>query len=426
MARMDTLAIIGGGAAGLACAVAATDEAARLGVRVRVVIYEADERVGRSILATGNGRCNFSNTSIDPKLYRNAKFVEAVLGNLEARVRGREPSRRARFAAGSGTAVLDFFADLGLVWREEDEGRLYPQANKASVVLDVLRAATDAADVEVRCNARVERVEPPRGLGKPFTLRMDDGAFERASAVVVACGGRIARSMLSCELAFRDTRPVLGPLATDVRYVRQLDNIRVRGALELWRADELVSREEGEVMFRKYGVSGIAAFNLSRHAKAGDKLAVDFLPRIAEEDVPAHFEDRRRRLAARFGEDLTCGAFLRGLLLPQVAHVLLESIGASDDDVLDDGLAEGLARCVKRFLLDVQGPGDVRQCQVSRGGLDVAGFDVRTLETHVTSGLYAAGEALDVDAPCGGYNLHWAWASGLLSGRCAVEALGRA
>ncbi|WP_253904788.1 aminoacetone oxidase family FAD-binding enzyme [Adlercreutzia sp. ZJ473] len=455
---MTTLAIIGGGAAGLAAAVAAAEDVRAHGganagsgahgsgganagapaaltpsasasspdAGVRVAVLEADERVGRSILATGNGRCNFSNARIDPKLYRNAKFVEAVLGNAEALACGREPSRRARFSPGPGAAVLDFFAAHGLMWREESEGRLYPQANKASAVLDVLRAAAAAAGVEVRCDARVDVVEPPRAPGKPFTLRLRDGAFFRADAVVVACGGRVAHEMLPDALAFRAQRPVLGPIATETRLVRQLDNIRVRGALELWRAGELLRREPGEVMFRKYGVSGIAAFNLSRHARPGDELAVDFLPRVELASAPGFLARRRAQLVSIFGDALTCEDFLRGMVLPQVAHVLLESLGHEDDTLLASASLDDLARVLKRFTLAVEGPGDARQCQVTRGGFDVAGFDVRTLEARAVPGLYAAGEALDVDAPCGGYNLHWAWASGLLAGRSAVRALGAA
>ncbi|WP_241156636.1 MULTISPECIES: aminoacetone oxidase family FAD-binding enzyme [unclassified Adlercreutzia] len=446
---MRTLAIIGGGAAGLAAAVAAAECArADAGVRangdggasspagafaastldagVRVVVLEADERVGRSILATGNGRCNFSNARIDPKLYRNAKFAEAVLGNAEALADGREPSRRARFAPGPGAAVLDFFAAHGLMWREESEGRLYPQANKASVVLDVLRAAAAAAGVEMRCDVRVDVVEPPRGPGRPFTLRLHDGAFFRADAVVVACGGRVARAMLPDALAFREQRPVLGPIATETRLVRQLDNIRVRGALELRRAGELLRREQGEVMFRKYGVSGIAAFNLSRDARPGDELAVDFLPRVELASAPDFLARRRAQLASLFGDALTCEDFLRGMVLPQVAHVLLESLGYEDAAPLASASLDDLARALKRFALVVEGPGDERQCQVTRGGFDVAGFDMRTLEARAVPGLYVAGEALDVDAPCGGYNLHWAWASGLLAGRSAARALGAA
>lgn len=440
------LAVVGGGAAGLAAAVAASEYLARarrfhaqpgmsdaevregeLRARaaegVRVALFEADERVGRSILATGNGRCNFSNARIDAHLYRNAKFVRDALQSFEAAARVHIPSQRKR-AMAYESGVLGFFADHGLMWREEGEGRLYPLPNKATAVLDVLRGAADALGVEVRTGARVKAIEPPHGVGSPFTLRMEGGALERAGAVIVACGGHVARTLLPERLAFKEQQPVLGPLATDTHLVRQLDNIRVKGALELHRAGKLIAREEGEVMFRKYGISGIAAFNLSRLAKPGDELAVDFIPWVRLVDLPAFLNGRRKKMAAVYGATLTCGDFLNGVVLGQVAHVLLGHMGLSEGAPYERAHAERLAAALKgeslRFA--VQGIGDAKQCQVQRGGFAVTGFDARTCEAREVAGLYVVGEALDVDAPCGGYNLHWAWASGLLAGWSAAGA----
>lgn len=434
MCRMETtLAIIGGGAAGLAAAVAAGERLDRMRraeggrrarevERTRITVYEADDRVGRTILATGNGRCNFSNAHIDASLYRNASFVDNVLLAFELRANAEVPAQRTP-ATAQRNGVLGFFADHGLLWREEGEGRLYPLANKASVVLDVLRAAVAHAGVEERCGARVERVELPRAAGKPFTLRMADGAFERADAVIVACGGRVARTMLSDAFAYAAPQPVLGPLATDAHFARQLDNIRVKAALELWRGDACVHREEGEVLFRKYGVSGVCVFNMSRLARPGDELAIDFLPAVPADEAAAFLSARRKRLASHADGALTCGDFLRGMVLPQVAHVLLERAGLREEDACDRATACALAPLLKGFRLTVEGIGDARQCQVQRGGFAPAAFDVRTLAAHDAPGLHVVGEALDVDAPCGGYNLHWAWASGLLAGWSAADEL---
>ena len=176
---MGRLAIIGGGAAGLAAAVTAACELRMLGVPGDVAVYEADERVGRSILATGNGRCNFSNARIDAGAYRNAAFVGSALGALTA---GSDP-------------VHAFFADLGLVWREEGEGRLYPLANKATSVLDVLRAA--AADFGVReaCGRRAVRLDVPDRPGGRFHIRFADGTVGHADAVVLATCCRRASAL---------------------------------------------------------------------------------------------------------------------------------------------------------------------------------------------------------------------------------------
>ncbi len=416
---METIAIIGGGAAGLAAAIAAGEAARAQGRAVRVVVYEASDRVGRSILATGNGRCNFSNAVVDATCYRNGTFVAAALEALEETA-GAGEGAGADAGAGSSNAVLRFFADHGLLWRQESEGRLYPLANKATSVLDVLRAAAAAVGVEERCEAAVAAVEPPRGTGKPFTLRLAGGCFERAAVVIVAVGGTVPAGLLPAGLSVAPPQPTLGPLATETRWCRRLDNIRVRGALELRRDGALVAREPGEVMFRKYGVSGIAAFNLSRLAQPGDALAVDFVPAVEAAAMADFLRERRDRLGAVLGRAATWDDMLRGMVLGPVAEVLLDAAHLRASAPVATGEAPAMAAVLKGLCLPVTGLGDPRQCQVHRGGLQVSAVDAAACAVAAVPGLFVVGEALDVDAPCGGYNLHWAWASGLLAGRAAA------
>ena len=421
-AFMETIAIIGGGAAGLAAAVAAGEAVRAGGVPAHVVVYETSDRVGRSILVTGNGRCNFSNAAPADGDYWNGEFARTALAAFEG-----EAARRVLSQGESSTAyangVLGFFADHGLLWREEGEGRLYPLANKATSVLDCLRAACAAASVEERVECKVAAVEAPRKEGGPFTLRLADGRFERASRVIVAVGGAVPRGLLPEGVPFREPEPTLGPLATDSRWPRRLDNIRVRGALELWRDDALVAREAGEVMFRKYGVSGIAAFNLSRLARPGDALAVDFVPGVRLSDMEAFLNRRRKVLRTTLNAEVTWDDMLRGMVLAPGADVLLDAAGLRGDRAVAKGDTALMAPVLKGLRLPVRGLGDVKQCQVHRGGVEVTAMDPRTCELAAAPGLYVVGEALDVDAPCGGYNLHWAWASGLLAGWSAAESL---
>lgn len=458
MGEAKTIAVIGGGASGLAAAVAAGEALRDLegaggaagevvegdAGAARVVVYEASDRVGRSILATGNGRCNFSNARPADGDYRNAAFVGRALAAFEGEAHRRVPSQ-AKTSTAYSNGVLGFFSDRGLMWREEGEGRLYPLANKATSVLDCLRAACAAAGVEERVECEVVAVEPPRAEGAPFTLRLADGRFERACAVIVATGGAIVRGLLPEGIPFREPEPTLGPLATESRWPRRLDNIRVRGALELWRLGEemsmeernrhgfptgacdahegerLVSREVGEVMFRKYGVSGIAAFNLSRLAKPGDVLAVDFVPWVRLCDMEAFLNRRRKLLRASLGREATWDDMLRGMVLSPVADVLLEAAALDGVRPVAKGEAACVAPVLKGLRLPVAGLGDVRQCQVHRGGVEVGAMSEGTCELRGVPGLFVVGEALDVDAPCGGFNLHWAWASGLLAGWSAAE-----
>ena len=498
----NRIAVVGGGAAGLAAAVAAGREAALRGHAVQVVVFEADERVGRSIFATGNGRCNFSNASIDAGQYRNSDFVAKALASLEAHdvcLRQRsEAARDVTAASGEGAfgalgregtspqagalgcegvspqagalpfadasasedPVHRFFSDLGLIWREEAEGRLYPATGKASTVVDVLRFAAHGLGVVEACERRVASIEPPREEGGLFHLRFSDGRIEHAASVIVTVGGKhafglgdgnpsrtggrgrafsgrtpeaaaaSAQTLLPATYDVSSFEPVLGPLAVSEQAPRQLDNIRVRVRIELRAGGPfgtVKAEQAGEVLFRSYGVSGICVFNLSRFAEAGDRLLVNFMPQMDEASCVQFLEERCRRLSASvnalFPNDapVTNEALLRGMLLPAVAHAVLVQAGLDPQAAFQSEAAPNLAAALTRFPLTVTGVGDARQCQVMRGGLSVGQFDPATLESRIDAGLFAAGEALDVDAPCGGYNLHWAWASGLLAGAAAAR-----
>ncbi len=409
MLFMERIAIIGAGASGLAAAVAAS-EARDDASAASIDVFECSDRVGRPILATGNGRCNFTNSRIDCAQYRNPRFVSAALDAFEdACPKGKHPN-----------GVAAFFGRLGMLYREEGEGRLYPLANKASVVLDVLRGSL-GPNANVHLDSRIESIDVPREPGGHFTLRTRDGVLHRAERVIVACGGAVAESLLPHGIAFSRKRPVLCPLATDVTHVRELDNIRAKATLSLMRDGEAIASESGEVMFRKYGLSGICTFNLSRLAQPGDELSVDFLPFVAAGDVQAFAADRLAELAAAYPGGVDCAGFLRGMVLPRVADVLLKRCGIREDASATDELAARMTSALKDYRAEVRGPGDVEHAQVQRGGACVEGFDPATLESRDVPGLHVVGEALDVDGPCGGYNLHWAFASGILAGRACAS-----
>ena len=413
---MEDIVVIGGGASGLACALAACEQALRAGRTMpRILILEATDKIGRPILRSGNGRCNFSNARIAPEAYNHPACAERVFTALE------EAARAAGLPEEAPNPVASFFSRFGLVWREESEGRLYPLANKASVVVDVLRAAAKVAGVEERCGCAIERIRFPRREGDSLMLRAEGERFE-ARAAVIACGGSIASSLLadaSPALVFCQPRRVLGPLATEEGLTAKLDNIRVKCAVALRRDGELLAREAGELLFRRYGVSGIAVFNLSRLAEPGDRLEVDLVPHV--EDAAAFLAVRQRLMEPAYGPRLTATALLRGLLLPQVGAVVCEAAGIKEHQPPDERGMASLARVLKGFPLTVKGIADEAQCQVTRGGIGVGAVDGRTLAVHGYPTVFAAGEALDVDGPCGGFNLHWAWASGMLAGINAAE-----
>lgn len=390
-ALMTEIAIIGGGAGGLAAALAAAREGAH------VTVYEASKRIGASILASGNGRCNLSNAGIEAGCYHHASFVDHALTALPPR------------------EVLRFFSDLGLLMHEEEDGRLYPRTNKASSVLDVLRFAMDEADIEVVCETAVTSVTP---AGDTLLLKFADGTAAFFDRVIVAAGGGVTRSMLPAVYGFAEPQPRLCPLRTEREAVKGLDNIRVRctATLDTRAAGAMEApAERGEVLFRDYGVSGIAVFNLSRFARPGDRIVLDLLDDRTQADVKDLLVERVRR----FPEREACHQ-MAGMVLPAVARAVMRRASVDPSRPMPAEAVDAVAGALCGFSLRIEGF-ESRTFQVHRGGFAVDGFHAETLESKRDRGLFVIGEALDVDGPCGGYNLHWAWTTGILAGRAAAR-----
>lgn len=372
------VAVIGGGAGGLCAAIAA----GRAGADVR--IFEQANRVGKKLLKTGNGRCNLSNTHVSPEHYNRPGFVAPVLADMPC------------------GALLAFFGSLGLWTVTDEEGRVYPRSDTAASVLDVLRLGCEALGIEERCSTEIAAVAP-QSRGFILTARTGEKFF--ADRVIAATGGGTAllRSLGHKTVSFS---PVLCPLKTDAGSIRGLTGLRCACRAQLLRRGKGVYAENGEILFRDFGVSGILALDLSRYALPGDTLSLDLLPELSLDALTAKLS--AQKALRRGGAELFTGIFHRRL-------------GEAIARCAENGGTAELARIVKDYRLSVLGPGDTQHAQVTRGGADVAEFDPETMESRRVPGLYAAGETLDIDGACGGYNLHWAFASGLCAGRSAAH-----
>ncbi|MGN0077292.1 MAG: aminoacetone oxidase family FAD-binding enzyme [Coriobacteriales bacterium] len=387
---MLDVAVVGGGAAGLCAATAAASAGAQ------TLVLEAGERAGAKILATGNGRCNLTNTGLCAADYNQPSFVEPVLS-----LWGPE-------------AVLAWFGEQGLLTAPEREGRVYPLSNSANSVLDVLRSACARAGAEVRTSARVERIAP-LGRGGGFAIELKGGERLRARSVVVAACADGARLLGDCGHELVPPQPVLGALATDTAPIRGLSGVRVRCRLRLLDGARELFSQEGELLFRDYGISGIVTFNASRFARPGCAAEIDLMPSMGEEGF-LELLQARAVWAASYDE------LMQGVFHNQVNRALLRAAGCKPSmEPASEGLCK-VARAAKSLRLRVEGPGDPKHAQVTRGGAAVCGFDPVALESLHAPGLFACGECLDVDGPCGGYNLHWAWASGLVAGKAAASS----
>ena len=400
---MENVIIIGAGASGMMAALTAAENADK-----RVILLERQQRVGRKLLATGNGRCNLTNTGAAIENYHgeDRDFAAPALNAF--------PPEK----------VLDFFRNLGLLTVEEYGGRVYPLSDSANSVVDVLRFALEARGVELRsaCQARELRREK-----QGFTVETD-GERLHADKLIVACGGAAGSKLggvndgyeLLKMLGHKRTAlyPALVQLVTAPEYPRALKGVRADCALRLCAGGNVLAESAGELQFTETGVSGPAVFDLSRAAASGGKglvLEADFLKDYEEAAVLNLLRQRRESLPALPASDMLTGLIHNRLGKMLVKYAEIKAIIPLK--ALDDAALHSLARACKGFSLPVRGTEGFDKAQVTAGGVKCSGFNPETLESWFVPGLFACGEVLDIDGDCGGFNLQWAWASGRLAGR---------
>ena len=386
-------AVIGGGAAGLmaACALA------RGGVQVDVL--ERQPRVGKKLLATGNGRCNFTNMNMGPQHYYGS-FLDM-------------PEFLEKFTP---ERIMDEFAAMGVPGVADEQGRVYPMSNAAASVLDVLRLTLSEYGGGELTGFDVSEIRH----GRTFNVRSADGRTGKYDRVIIACGGKAAPKSGGCDGGYRllrglghnitGLRPAIAPVNTDVTDLKGLKGIRVRCNVTLRDGDNDICRESGEVLFADYGLSGICIMQLARrvHGLKRPVISIDLVPGMKE----AYLFEHIRNLADRRLEDV-----LNGMLQRRLGWNVLRAAGIADLSRTAGSLSRREISAVYRKLTDFSVSVDsvcgMESAQVTAGGADMTEFDPVTLESRIVPGLYAVGEVCDVDGDCGGYNLHWAWASAL-------------
>ena len=419
------IAIIGGGASGLAAAIVAVREG------VRVLIIERDVEAGLPLLVTGNGRCNLSNESLDSAHYLHP--------GIASRVMGPTPERD----------IAEFFDSLGLI-RTSIDGRLYPITRRAESVRDVLLGTCTRENVAIECActpmaARYDKaahawslecqhptqpLKAKAGVDAKAKLRALRRALRdakmahvvfQARAVIIAAGGKSSSIADIFSLPHLAASPVLCPLAAtpcdtaglplESSALKALDGQRIHATLSLL---DCGWAETGEVLFRAYGISGIVAFNASRRAHAGDTLELDLLPELS--DAALHME-LERRASMRAVSTAHNPSWFDGLLARPVASLVF-AVAQEQADL------ESLGHTIKHAPFAVIGTADEQSAQVHRGGIpfDVVNPATLGIDLPQSSQLFACGEALDMDADCGGFNLAWAWLSGIRAGRAAARA----
>ena len=394
--------VIGGGAAGMMAALTAAENGHP------VTLLERQARVGRKLLATGNGRCNLTNRHAAPPHYH-----------------GQEPDF-CRFAleAFSVQDTLDWFARRGLVTTTEDSGRVYPFSNMAGSVLDVLRFALEDSAVDLRTGCVVTALKKK---GDSFTVRTESGTDFTADRVILAAGGAAGGKVggvmdgyqLAKSLGHHRTAlyPSLVQIKTEPTYPRALKGVKAECGIIIRRSGEIAAQNRGEVLFTEYGVSGPAIFDISRAvATAGGTLCctLDFFPDWEQQEVLDWLRQRRDGAGTR-----EAGTLLTGALHSRLGQMVCKAAGFTNQRAagLNDDALRQIAAQAQGFTLPITGVCGFDQAQVTAGGLRCDEFDPHTMESRLVPGFYACGEVLDIDGDCGGYNLQWAWSSGRVAGQ---------
>jgi predicted Rossmann fold flavoprotein len=411
MSEAVEIVVVGGGAAGMTAAIAA----ARLGARVKIL--ERLPRVGKKLLATGNGRCNLTNMRLSADHYhgRAPGFAAGALG---------------RFGLPD---TLAFFEGLGIATREEDGGKVFPRSGQASSVLDVLRWEMERLGVEVTCEARVRSV---RREGAGFVLDTGGERAVRADRVILAAGGRAAPNLgsngsgydlaLACGHSLVEPFPALTRLRLSSSFLKRLKGVKIDGEAGLFAGGDLLQGEAGEILFTDTGLSGPPILQLSRRAgealRAGREVCVS-LDLASDFTTKSLYDHLRERFTRQGEKDLEAG--LVGFMNKRLIPVLLREacLGAPGRRCasVTDGESRGLADVLKSFRMEVTGTDSWMEAQVTAGGIDTSDVEAAILESKLVPGLFFAGEILDIDGDCGGFNLQWAWSSGHVAGESAAR-----
>ena len=412
--NQKTLSVIGGGASGLAAAI----EAARISKaekkNIKITVYERLPKVGKKILATGNGRCNIMNTSVsknnyhgDPKLLKSIFEQFTVEDNME------------------------FFRSMGIYLAEEADGRLYPLSFQASSVLDALRFEAENLGIEIKCDTKIEKIK-----------RNNDGFILNenlySDAVIIAGGGKSASVqgsdgscfdlLSSLGIKIRPTFPSLTGIVLKNKN-KVLKGVRAAGEIYIVENGTVVASSEGELQYTDYGISGIPAMEVSRavsehfalHRKGKIIMAVNSLPDFSPEEIFDYIITRKKQNPNLLCEDLLSGVMPKKLGMAKLSSASI-SCTARLSTLTKNNIAY-LTEIINSEIFEISGVLGFDNSQVTAGGADTKLFNQTTLEAKNINGLFACGEVLDIDAVCGGFNLSWAWSSGRCAGTNAIKYL---
>lgn len=395
--------IVGGGASGLLAAIVC----ARNGSKV--ILLERKDRVGKKILATGNGRCNISNKAMDETYFHSdsLKIFNDIYNQFDL------------------ANTLAFFGDLGIETIALDEDKLYPMSLQASSVLNVLRYEAERLSVTINCDEEVLNIDMT-----PKIIVSTKKRHYYGDQVILATGGKSAPDLGSNGSGFEmaenlglkviEPYPSLIQLRSDYGYLKHLKGTKMMADAQVM-VDELVCRKEyGEILFTDYGISGPPILQLSRtaskalhHGNGNVNIRLDLMPNISHDDLNKLLLKRIDRMPYKSLQDFFEGMLPKTLIVPVIKDNQLDMNGKASD--ISKVMRQKIVAWLKGFTLHITGTRQWNQSQTTAGGVDCTMVNRQTLECLQHPNLYICGEVLDIDGDCGGYNLQWAWSSGYVA-----------
>ncbi len=404
---MKQIAVIGAGPAGMTAAIAAACKGAK------VIIFERNDIAGKKLLLTGNGRCNFTNVDMheDYFSFEEGSNASEVLNSV------------------STQEICDFFADLGVLSTEK-RGCFYPFTGQAGTIQTALLLAMEQLGIEMICNTCIGMIEKEN---EGFVIHTDQKKYE-FDAVILACGGKAAPKTGSDGFGYRLARgfghtvsrtyPVLVQLVSDAPDLKKIAGVRCQANVTALVNGKKVASDYGELQLTEYGLSGIPVFNISRflskEIEEGQDCVVslDFIPQIGNDAEEPFIRKRLQDLKGYKMSD-----FISGLVHSKLAEYILKVCKINPYDRVvpaDYEKIKKLMDSMKNWQFKITGHKGFEHAQVTKGGVLLEEVDAN-MESKLVKGVFFAGEMLDVDADCGGYNLHWAWASGKKAGEMAAK-----
>ena len=399
---MRTITVIGGGASGLVAAIYAKTSA------TQVILLERNSDCGKKILATGNGRCNYWNSDQDLKHYNSSN--KYLLENIITDENKEE--------------IMNFFNRIGIIPKVKN-GYYYPYSNQAVSIKNALITEARRLGVQIYNDTYIDCI---RKENNKFIINYNNKTII-SDSVIVATGSKAAPKTGSDGNGYDlvkkffhsviEVLPALVQLRGEEKYFKDWSGIRSDVKISLYSNDELIKEEEGEIQLTDYGISGICTFNLSRfvsrnlYENKNNYVIINFLP-FLEQNKISFFEERNELIKGR-----TLLEFLEGLLNNKLVKVLLNIININSDRKWQDlkyEEKEKLVEIITNFKLEITGTNSFEQAQVCSGGVPLSEIKIKTMESIYQENLYIVGELLDVDGDCGGYNLSFAWISGMLAG----------